>query len=104
MSEQLTTYLFKHSSYLYHLDISAAADRIRELKQAINNHNNAYYVLNAPRISDFAYDLLVQELLGLERKYPELATDDSPSQHVGSDLSASVTSFHKVRHKVPMLS
>ncbi|HKM31020.1 MAG TPA: NAD-dependent DNA ligase LigA [Bacteroidales bacterium] len=86
------------------MDISAAADRIRELKQAINNHNNAYYVLNAPRISDFEYDLLVQELLGLERKYPELATDDSPTQHVGSDLSASVTSFQKVRHKVPMLS
>lgn len=86
------------------MDISAAADRIRELKQAINNHNNAYYVLNAPRISDFEYDLLVQELLGLERKYPELATDDSPTQHVGSDLSASVTSFRKVRHKVPMLS
>ena len=86
------------------MDISAAADRIRELKQAINNHNNAYYVLNAPRISDFEYDLLVQELLGLERKYPELATKDSPTQHVGSDLSASVTSFRKVRHKVPMLS
>ena len=83
---------------------SRAVERIKELKQAILEHNNNYYVLNAPKISDFEYDLLVQELEGIERKFPHLATEDSPTKHVGSDLAGTATAFQRVRHKVPMLS
>lgn len=83
---------------------SRAVERIKELKQAILEHNNNYYVLNAPKISDFEYDLLVQELEGIERKFPHLATEDSPTKHVGSDLAGTTPAFQRVRHKVPMLS
>ncbi len=83
---------------------SRAVERIKELKQAILEHNNNYYVLNAPKISDFEYDLLVQELEGIERKFPHLATEDSPTKHVGSDLAGAATAFQRVSHKVPMLS
>ncbi|NLA15492.1 MAG: NAD-dependent DNA ligase LigA [Bacteroidales bacterium] len=83
---------------------SREADRIRELKQAINQHNKYYYVLNAPQISDFEYDLLLRELIELEHQFPHLITADSPTQHIGSDLSVPGTSFQRVRHKTPMLS
>ncbi|MGB4591311.1 MAG: NAD-dependent DNA ligase LigA [Bacteroidales bacterium] len=86
------------------MNASRAVERIRELKEAIREHNRNYYVLNAPKISDFEYDLLIQELTALEQKYPNLATEDSPTQLVGSDLEAVGTAFRRVRHKVPMLS
>ena len=60
------------------MNASRAVERIRELKEAIREHNRNYYVLNAPKISDFEYDLLIQELTALEQKYPNLATEDSP--------------------------
>ncbi|MBO4768450.1 MAG: NAD-dependent DNA ligase LigA, partial [Bacteroidales bacterium] len=74
-------------------------------------HNRNYYVLNAPTISDFEYDLLMQELQSLEKFYPDLATADSPTQHVGSDLETPSaapekknTEFEQVAHKYPMMS
>ena len=76
---------------------SQAAARIRELKDAINEHNRKYYVLNTPDISDFEFDLLLQELTVLEKKYPDLAGDDSPTRHVGSDIARKTMhscSFH----------
>ena len=78
--------------------------RVKELKDAINEHNKKYYILNAPEISDFEYDMLVQELTALEKKFPDLATDDSPTQHVGSDISEENRAFRQVPHKYPMLS
>lgn len=78
--------------------------RVKELKNAINEHNKKYYILNAPEISDFEYDMLVQELTALEKKFPDLATDDSPTQHVGSDISEENRAFRQVPHKYPMLS
>ena len=65
-----------------------AKERIEFLKQELERHNRNYYVLNAPTISDFEFDLLMGELQGMERMYPEFATEDSPTRHVGSDLSA----------------
>ena len=66
----------------------AAAERVALLKRELEVHNRNYYVLNAPTISDFEYDLLMQELHGLEAMFPDLATPDSPTQHVGSDLES----------------
>jgi len=80
---------------------SAAADRIRQLRDEINEHNYRYYVLNAPTISDRAFDALFEELERLENEHPDLRSDDSPTQRVGSDLS---TGFATVVHRRPMLS
>lgn len=81
-----------------------AAIRVRELKNAINEHNTKYYVLNSPDISDFEFDILLQELATLEKKFPDLLTGDSPTQRVGSDISREDVNFRSYPHKYPMLS
>lgn len=80
---------------------SDAAARISKLKQEISKHNHRYYVLNEPVISDFEYDLLINELETLEKRFPELATEDSPTRKVGSDLT---NEFRQYEHTYPMLS
>jgi len=83
-----------------------AKDRISFLRKEIELHNSLYYVDNKPIITDFEFDLLMQELQALEAKYPEFITDSSPTLKVGSDLSVSEIgkSFKQARHKTPMLS
>jgi DNA ligase (NAD+) len=76
-------------------------DRIQELRELINYHNYLYYVLDSPEISDAEYDQLFDELLELEKKYPELITPDSPTQRVGA---TPLEEFKTVRHSLPMLS
>lgn len=83
------------------MKLSEARDRIEKLRREIEEHNNRYYVLNDPSVSDFQYDLLLNELETLEKKYPELVTDDSPTMRVGSDL---VKEFEQFPHRYPMLS
>ncbi|NSW46029.1 MAG: NAD-dependent DNA ligase LigA [Bacteroidales bacterium] len=78
-----------------------ALKRIQTLKQEIEKHNYNYYVLNKPTISDFEFDLLLAELQALENKFPELKTNDSPTQKVGSDLTKG---FIQKNHPYPMLS
>ncbi len=81
------------------------ASRIRELRTELAEHNRRYYVLNAPTITDFEYDLLMQELATLEKMFPEFASADSPTQKVGSDLSDSPRKeFSQYPHRFPMLS
>jgi DNA ligase (NAD+) len=80
---------------------SEAKERIEILRREIEEHNKRYYVLNKPVISDFEYDLLINELETLEKKYPEFKIKESPTQHVGSDLTKE---FRQVEHKYPMLS
>ena len=83
------------------MKLSEARERIVKLRNEINNHNHSYYVLNRPVISDFEFDLLMNELDTLEKKFPELVSDDSPTQRVGSDLAKE---FKQYGHKYPMLS
>jgi DNA ligase (NAD+) len=78
--------------------IKAEAARLR---RDIDRHNRLYYVQNQPEISDPAYDRLYRRLLDLEAKYPELRTDDSPTQRVGGEA---LKEFQTVRHPEPMLS
>ncbi|MFM7687211.1 MAG: NAD-dependent DNA ligase LigA [Actinomycetota bacterium] len=78
------------------------AERIRELRALIAHHNERYYALDAPEISDADYDLLVRELAALEAEHPELADGDSPTAQVGS--GALSTAFSPVTHAVPMTS
>ena len=80
---------------------SEARDRIEKLRREINEHNQRYYVLNQPEISDFEYDLLLNELETLEKKFPELITEDSPTKRIGSDVTKE---FIQYEHKYPMLS
>lgn len=75
--------------------------RIGELKDLLNQYSYEYYTLDKPTVPDAEYDKLMQELLGLEEKYPELVTADSPTQRVGGEP---LSSFEKVEHRVPMLS
>ncbi len=71
-----------------------AETRAAELRREIAHHAHRYYVLDAPEISDAAYDSLVRELEAIEESYPDLVTPDSPTQRVGappSELFAPVT-------------
>jgi len=78
-----------------------AMKRAAELRTQINIHNDAYYNMDNPTISDAAYDALVRELEQLESEYPELADSASPTAHVGGTAQSA---FAKVRHRVPLLS
>ena len=75
--------------------------RAAALRQEIERHNYAYYVLDAPTIPDAEYDRLFRELQALEAEHPELVTPDSPTQRVGGKA---LDAFPKVRHAVAMLS
>lgn len=77
------------------------AVRIEELRDQIRRHEHAYFVLDAPEVSDSEYDALMLELRALEDERPDLVTADSPTQRVGGEAS---DQFAKVRHRSPMLS
>ncbi len=76
-------------------------ERILNLRQVLDHHNHQYYVLSQPEISDFEYDQLMQELIDLEKQYPEYNDPNSPSCRVGSDID---NEFKQVAHRYPMLS
>jgi DNA ligase (NAD+) len=80
---------------------SEAKARIEKLSKEIEEYNRNYYVLNNPVISDFEYDLLINELETLEKKFPEFISADSPTRRVGSDIS---NEFRQYEHRYPMLS
>lgn len=75
--------------------------RLHELKDLLNQYNYEYYTLDKPTVSDSEYDQLMQELLKIEKQYPNLVTADSPSQRVGGEPLAA---FEKVQHITSMLS
>ena len=79
----------------------AAAQRAAELRERILYHDQRYYVLDDPEISDAEYDELFLELRRIEAEHPELVVPDSPTQRVGG---APAASFAPVRHRLPMLS
>ena len=83
------------------MDKAAAEKRIIELREALRHHNYRYYILSQPEITDFEYDILMNELQALEKEFPVFADINSPSQRVGSDLNRE---FTQVVHKYPMLS
>jgi DNA ligase (NAD+) len=77
------------------------ASKLDDLRERIRHHEYCYYVLDAPEISDAAFDALMRELQTLEQAHPELVTADSPTQRVGGKAEGS---FAKVAHSRPMLS
>jgi DNA ligase (NAD+) len=78
-----------------------AAQRAARLREQIDRANHAYYVLDAPEISDAEYDRLFRELQALEEATPALRTPDSPTQRVGAPVASA---FAKVTHRRPMIS
>lgn len=83
------------------MTIQSAETHIIELRKVLNKHNHAYYVLATPTISDREYDALYRELQDLEVQYPELLTQDSPTQRVGG---APMSEFEHLTHALPMMS
>ncbi len=80
--------------------------RVQELRDIITEANRMYYVENSPTLSDYEFDMLLKELEALEKEFPELVTEDSPTRKVGSDLKASdkKKEFEQYPHRYPMLS
>ena len=81
--------------------------RIQQLRDILSESNRLYYVENAPVMSDYEFDMLMKELSDLEKQYPELASPDSPTRHVGSDLEdrrSGNREFAQYPHRYPMLS
>ena len=76
-------------------------DEIVALREALHLHNRKYYVENAPEISDFEFDQMMQHLIELEEAHPEFADENSPTMRVGSDKTSE---FQNVKHRYPMLS
>lgn len=76
-------------------------DLINSLRDELNRHNYNYYVLSAPTISDYDFDMKMKELQRLEALHPELDDPNSPTKRVGSDIS---NEFKQITHSYPMLS
>lgn len=81
--------------------MSDVALRIAQLSEEINRHNYYYYMLDDPKISDYDFDQLLQQLIDLEQQHPELVRADSPTQRVGGTITKQ---FESAQHLYPMLS
>ena len=83
------------------MDFEFAKSRAKELCELLNYHNNRYYNLDSPEISDYEYDMLLRELENIEEEFPQLVTSDSPTQKVGGSAGEK---FSPVVHEVVMES
>ncbi len=83
------------------MDMLSAQNRIEELTKQLEYHNNLYYNLDEPEISDFEYDMLLRELENLENEYPDLKLPNSPTGKVGGNAGEK---FSPVVHTVPLES
>ncbi len=76
-------------------------DRIESLRKQLSEHNYKYYVLAEPSISDFEFDKLLEDLIALEKEFPEYHDPNSPTQKVGGAINKN---FENFTHEYPMLS
>ena len=83
------------------MDITNAKKRAAELTELLDKYTYQYYVLDDPEVSDYEFDMLMQELKAIEAEFPELITPSSPTQRVGGMASGK---FAKVEHTVQMAS
>ena len=75
--------------------------RIAALSEELERHNYNYYILAKPTISDYEFDMKLEELARLEREFPEFLSPSSPTQRVGGGITKE---FKSVKHRYPMLS
>ncbi|MCD6065576.1 MAG: ligase [Bacteroidetes bacterium] len=78
-----------------------AKARIEQLSTELEQHNYNYYVLSHPVVSDYDFDMLLEELIKLEKEFPEFLNPNSPSQRIGGQITKQ---FATVKHRYPMLS
>lgn len=78
-----------------------AQQKIKELTKELRQHNYNYYMLSKPTISDYEFDMMLEELQKLEEQYPDYADENSPTKRVGGYISKEFTT---VKHRYPMLS
>lgn len=78
-----------------------ARERIAALSSTLEQHNYNYYILAKPTISDYEFDMMLEELARLEREFPEFLSPTSPTQRVGGGITKE---FKSVKHRYPMLS
>lgn len=78
-----------------------ANKKIEQLTEIINYHNKLYYTDDNPEIEDYEYDKLFRELENLEREFPELKKDESPTNKVGGII---LDKFEKFEHPIAMYS
>ena len=83
------------------MDITNAKKRAAELTELLDKYTYQYYVLDNPEVSDYEFDMLMQELKAIETEFPELIEPSSPTQRVGGMASGK---FAKVEHTVQMAS
>ncbi|MGN7176960.1 DNA ligase (NAD(+)) LigA [Paenibacillus sp. FSL R5-0490] len=83
------------------MDLQLAEKKVKDLHNLLNQYNYEYYVLDQPSVPDAEYDRLMRELIELEEQFPELKTEDSPTQRVGGEI---LDMFEKVEHQSQMLS
>ena len=84
------------------MDRNQAEARIQNLREELERHINLYYNMDTPEISDYEYDTMMQELKSLEKEFPDLVIETSPTQKVGGTAKREAGGL--VRHNVPMLS
>lgn len=82
-------------------NLEKAKQDVAALRRTLNEYNYQYYVLDDPSVPDAVYDRDMQALIALEKQFPELYNENSPSQKVGGQA---LVAFEQVRHDVPMLS
>ncbi len=78
-----------------------ARKRMADLAKELHHHNHLYYVLSRPVMTDYAFDMLLKELEALEKAYPDLVDEHSPTCRIGGDVT---DVFNTVKHQYPMLS
>ena len=78
-----------------------ARARIAALSEELEQHNYNYYILAKPTISDYEFDMMLEELTRLEHEFPEFLSPSSPTQRVGGGITKE---FQSVKHRYPMLS
>lgn len=84
------------------MDKKQAEERIGALRKQLEYHSNRYYNMDSPEITDYEYDMMMQELKKLEKEFPEMVTKESPTQKVGGTAKREAGVL--VAHNVPMLS
>ena len=83
------------------INIKEAKNRIKKLTEEINYHNKLYYTDDNPEIEDYEYDKLFRELENLERDFPNLKEENSPTNKVGGMI---LEKFEKFEHPIAMYS
>ncbi|WP_286817702.1 NAD-dependent DNA ligase LigA [Desulfobacter sp. UBA2225] len=83
------------------MDFDACRMEAQKLRRELREHDYRYHVLDDPVIDDQTYDMMLRQLIDIETRFPELVTEDSPTQRIGAPP---LTAFDTAPHSVPMLS